>query len=149
MLPPLRHFVTSLLKERLFVRLPLRGAGGVAVCGVALFSFRSYLPLWRPMIAPTNIKFCVRNGALDIPFFVPYPNAPRISVGATIGRPIALTLRGAGNAVDCGVALPPLRHFVTPLLKERLFAWLPLRGAVNAVDCGVALISIICYSGDR
>ena len=42
--------------------------------------------------------------------------------------------------------LPPLRHFVTPLLKERLFAWLPLRGAVNAVDCGVALISIICFS---
>ena len=29
--------------------------------------------------------------------------------------------------------LPPLRHFVPPLLKERLFR-LPLRGAVNAVD---------------
>ena len=55
-LPPLRHFVTSLLKERLFVRLPLRGAGGVAVCGVALFSLIYYLPLWRPMIAPTNVK---------------------------------------------------------------------------------------------
>ena len=133
-LPPLRHFVTPLLKERFFVRLPLRGAvdavdcgcflmlflfattpslrdtspqgeafvwlplrsaGGVAVCGVALFSILSYLLLGRPMIAPTNIKFCVRNGALDIPFFVPYPNAPRISVGATIGRPIALTLRGS------------------------------------------------------
>ena len=34
--------------------------------------------------------------------------------------------------------IPPLRHFVTPLLKERLFVWLPLRGAVNAVDCGGA-----------
>ena len=34
--------------------------------------------------------------------------------------------------------IPPLRHFVTPLLKERLFIRLQLRGAVNAVDCGVA-----------
>ena len=34
--------------------------------------------------------------------------------------------------------IPPLRYFVTPLLKERLSVWLPLRGAVNAVDCGVA-----------
>ena len=33
--------------------------------------------------------------------------------------------------------LPPLRHFVTPLLKERL-SKLPLRGAVDVVDCGVA-----------
>ena len=33
--------------------------------------------------------------------------------------------------------IPPLRHFVTPLLKERLFLRLQLRGAVNAVDCGV------------
>ena len=40
-----------------------------------------------------------------LPFFVPYPNATRISVGATIGRPITLTLRGAGNVVDCGVVL--------------------------------------------
>ena len=37
--------------------------------------------------------------------------------------------------------LPPLRHFVTSLLKERLFVRLQLMGAVNAVDCGVA-----CYN---
>ena len=34
--------------------------------------------------------------------------------------------------------LPPLRHFVTPLLKERL-VWLLSWEAVNNVDCGVAL----------
>ena len=51
-------------------------------------------------------------------------------------------MRGAVDTVDCGVAflcfmlLPLLRHFVTPLLKERFFVWLPLRGAVDAVDCG-------------
>ena len=39
-----------------FVWLPLRGAGGVAVCGVALFSLIYYLLLGRPMIAPTNVK---------------------------------------------------------------------------------------------
>ena len=38
------------------------------------------------------------------------------------------------------VFFPPLRHFVTPLLKERIFVWLPLRGAVDAVDCGVAFL---------
>ncbi len=31
---------------------------------------------------------------------------------------------------------PPLRHLVTPLLKERLFVWLQLRGASNAVTVG-------------
>ena len=30
--------------------------------------------------------------------------------------------------------LPPLRHFVTPLLKERHFVRLPLRGAVGKAD---------------
>ena len=35
--------------------------------------------------------------------------------------------------------LPPLRHFVTPLLKERL-VWLPLRGAGNNVNCGVVYL---------
>jgi hypothetical protein len=34
----------------------LRGAGGVAVCGVALFSLIYYLLRGRPMITPTNVK---------------------------------------------------------------------------------------------
>ena len=33
------------------------------------FSLIYYLLfIGRPMITPTNIKFCVRNGALDVPF---------------------------------------------------------------------------------
>ena len=40
----------------------------------------------------------------------------------------------------------PLRHFVPPLLKERLFVWLPLRGAVDAVDCRVAFLCFMLYA---
>ena len=80
------------------VRLPLRGAGGVAVCGVA--------PATRATDdRPYKHKVLRTERHPRLPFFVPYPNATRISVGATIGRPITLTLRGAGNVVDCGVVL--------------------------------------------
>jgi len=34
--PPLRHFMPPLLKERQFVRLPLRGIVGKADLGVAI-----------------------------------------------------------------------------------------------------------------
>ena len=85
-LPPLRHFVTPLLKERL-VWLLSRGAVNNVDCGV-------------------------------------------VHLMATTGRPY--------NTDIFYVFLPPLRHFVIPLLKERLI-WIPLRGAGDAVDCGVAL----------
>ena len=91
-----------------FVWLPLRGAGGVAVCGVALFSILSYLLFAFHRATddrPYKHKVLRTERRPRRPFFVPYPNATRISVGATIGRPITLTLRGAGNAVDCGVVL--------------------------------------------
>ena len=62
------------------------------------------------------------------------------------GEAFRLPLMGTVAIAVCGVAflgatndrhyehphLPPLRHFVTPLLKERLFR-LPLRGAVGAL----------------
>ena len=43
------------------------------------------------------------------------------------------------GAFLCFFFLPPLRHFVTPLLKERLFVWLSLRGVVDTVECGVVI----------
>lgn len=51
-------------------------------------------------------------------------------VGATIGRLFCMVAKK--------IKQPPLRHCVTPLLKERL-VWLLSWGAVNNVDCGVAL----------
>ena len=133
-IPPLRHFVTPLLKERLFLRLPLRGAGDAVDCGVACSYFHMTVIFYRIVFhhSVTSWHLSSRRGFL---------------YGSNWG--------GAGNAVDCGVAFsyfhmtviflsyrfPPLRHFVTPLLKERLFVRLQLRGAVNAVDCGVAFYS--------
>ena len=105
-LPPLRHFVTPLLKERFFVWLPLRGAVDTVDCGVAFLCFM-LLPLLRHFVTPL----------LKERFFVWLP------------------LSGAVDAVDCGVAflcfmlLPPLRQFVTPLLKERLFCMASLKGS--------------------
>ena len=115
-LPPLRHFVTPLLKKRFFVWLPLRGAVDAVDCGVAFLCFMLLPPL-RHFVTPL----------LKESFFVWLP------------------LRRAVDIVDCGVAflcfmlLPPLRHFVTPLLKERLFVWLSLRGVVDTVECGVVI----------
>ena len=82
-IPPLRHFVTPLLKERLFVRLQLRGSRQRSWLwgGLFIFSydcnFLSYrLPPLRHFVTPL----------LKERLFV------------------RLQLRGAVNVVDCGVA---------------------------------------------
>jgi len=66
----------------------------------------------RPMVAPTNLFFIATTPSLR-------DTSPQ-------GEAFRLPLWGAVGNANCGVAMlfllsPPLRHFVTPLLKERLF----------------------------
>ena len=67
----------------------------------------------RPMVAPTNLFFIATTPSLR-------DTSPQ-------GEAFRLPLWGAVGNANCGVAMlfllsPPLRHFVTPLLKERLFS---------------------------
>ena len=60
-----------------------------------------------------------------------------------LGEPATQWLWGGlfAFSYDChflSYRFPPLRHFVTPLLKERLLYGSNWGGAGNAVDCGVA-----------
>ena len=66
----------------------------------------------RPPVAPTNLFFIATTPSLR-------DTSPQ-------GEAFRLPLWGAVGNANCGVAMlfllsPPLRHFVTPLLKERLF----------------------------
>ena len=86
--------------------------------------------LLRVLLQVSNSKTCSSLTASAIRL----PNTLRQSL-------INFALKQVCNAylfLFADFILPPLRHFVTPLLKERLSKGLPSRGAVNAVDCGVA-----------
>ena len=117
-IPPLRHFVTPLLKERLFVRLPLRGAVNAVDFGVACSYFHmtviflSYrFPPLRHFVTPLlkeRLLYGSHWGEL----------ATQLTVGWHVYIFIWLSF--------LSYRFPPLRHFVTPLLKERLlygFYW--------------------------
>ena len=114
-IPPLRHFVTPLLKERLFLRLPLRGAVNAVDCGVACSYFHmtviflSYrFPPLRHFVTPL----------LKERLFVRLPLRGSRQRSWLWGGLFAFSY-------DCHFLLyhfPPLRHFVTSLLKERLLS---------------------------
>ena len=97
----------------------------------------------RPMVAPTNLFFIATTPSLR-------DTSPQ-------GEALWLPLRGAVGNANCGVAMlfllsPPLRHFVTPLLKERLFG--SHRGELSTQLTEVWLLpEVVCvvpyYSGDQ
>ena len=110
---PLRHFVTPLLKERLFVWLPLRGAVNAVDCGVACSYFHMTVIFYRIIFhhSITSWHLSSRRGFCTAPIE---------------GEPATQWLWGGlfAFSYDChflSYRFPPLRHFVTPLLKERLF----------------------------
>ena len=97
----------------------------------------------RPMVAPTNLFFIATTPSLR-------DTSPQ-------GEAFRLPLWGAVGNANCGVAMlfllsPPLRHFVTPLLKERLFG--SHRGELSTQLTEVWLLpEVVCavpyYLGDQ
>ena len=111
-IPPLRHFVTPLLKERLFIRLQLRGAVNAVDCGVACSYFHMTVIFYRIIFhhSITSWHLSSRRGFCTAPIE---------------GEPATQWLWGGLFAFSydynfLSYRFPPLRHFVTPLLKERL-----------------------------
>ena len=128
--PPLRHFVTPLLKERLFVRLPLRGAGNAVDCGVACSYFHMTVIFYRIIFhrSVTSWHLSLRRGFCTAPIE---------------GEPMTQLTVGWLIRIFIWLLFFIVSFTTTPSLRDtspqgEAFVWLPLRGAVNAVDCGVA-----------
>ena len=133
--PPLRHFVTPLLKERLFGS-PLGELSATPTVGVAS----------RDIVAPSSTAL--------ISIICDYhTTTPSLRDTSPQGEAFRLPLRGAVGNADCGVAsrniVVPFStalisiicdyHTATPSLRDTSpqgeAFWLPFRGAVGNADC--------------
>ena len=129
-IPPLCHFVTPLLKERLL-----------------------YGSHWGEPVTQLTVGWLVRIFIWLLFFIVSFSTTPSLRDTSPQGEAFC-TAPSEGSrqrsrlwgglfifSYDCyflSYHFPPLRHFVTPLLKERHLYGTNWGGADDAVDCGVA-----------
>ena len=113
-IPPLLHFVTPLLKERLFYGSNWGGAVNAVDCGVACSHFHMTVIFYRIAFSTTP---SLRDTSPQGEAFFTAPIEGSCQRSWLWGGLFIFSY-------DCNFLsyrLPPLRHFVTPLLKERLF----------------------------